>query len=275
VPAQKYIRWLQWPWNTRAIFELRHDPTMDTEMGSAVDGREHLCHFGRANCTVSNSEVALRKLSEQGIRLRRREVVRNSVVSLGRGRPGEQSGLPCIAAAGTLKPLKGYDVLLRALALLSKEGIKAELLLAGEGPQRDELKKLAAELGLLDSVSFLGYVNDVPGLFASAQVVVHPSRSEGLSNSILEAMGEGVPVIATRVGGTPELIEDGRNGLLVPPGSPAPLAQALRKLLVDPDLRSQLGSAGLAFVRAHCSIDKNVRQYEDIYTSLLASSSRC
>ena len=223
---------------------------------------------------MSNSEAAISSLSEQGIKPRRVEIVRNMITSLGRGRPGEQASLPRIAAAGSLKPLKGYDVLLRALSLLASRGTRVELLLAGEGPQRSDLEKLAGELGLLDSVVFLGRVDDVPGLFASAHVVVHPSYREGLSNSILEAMGEGVPVIASRVGGTPELVHDGETGLLVPPGCPMLIMRALQRLLADSPLRVQMGSAGLGFVRQNCNADDNVRRYEDIYASLLAGPSR-
>jgi glycosyltransferase involved in cell wall biosynthesis len=275
VPTHKYVRWPQWPVIARTLFELRYDPINDVQTGLRVDQRKTLRHFETAHYVVSNSEVALSRLSELGIKPRRREIVRNMIVSLGRGRPGEDSGLPRIAAAGTLKPLKGYDVLLRALALLAKEGVRSELLLAGEGPQRGELETLAAELGLTESVRFLGHVADVPSLFASAHVVVHPSYSEALSNSILEAMGEGIPVIATRVGGSPEMVEDGNTGLLVPPGCPTSIMQALQKLLADSDLRTRLGSAGLTFVRKNCSIDKNVRQYEDIYLSLLAAHNKC
>jgi glycosyltransferase involved in cell wall biosynthesis len=118
-------------------------------------------------------------------------------------------------------------------------------------------------------------VGDVPGLFASAHVVVHPSYREGLSNSILEAMGEGVPVIASRVGGSPELVHDGETGLLVSPGCPTSIMQALQKLLADSELRTRLGTAGLAFVRKLCSVAGNVRQYEDIYASLSIGMGKC
>jgi glycosyltransferase involved in cell wall biosynthesis len=237
--------------------------------------QNHSRLFGKADYTVGNSQAAISSLLEQGIKPRRAEVVYNMITSLGRGRPGEQAALPRIAAAGTLKPVKGYDVLLRALALLARRGTGFEFLLAGEGPQRKHLEKMALDLGLADSVRFLGGVGDVPGLFASAHVVVHPSYREGLSNSILEAMGEGVPVIASRVGGSPELVRDGETGLLVPPGCPTSITRALQKLLADCELRTRLGTAGLAFVRKLCSVADNVRQYEDIYASLLVGLGQC
>ena len=139
-------------------------------------------------------------------------------------------------------------MLLRALGLLAAAGNKFELLLAGTGGERTRLEELAHRLAIADRVTFLGEVPDVPGLLATAHLCAHPATSEGLSNTILEAMAEGLPVVACPVGATTEIIEDGRNGLLVPGRSPEALASAMRRLLADSELRGRLGSAALETV---------------------------
>jgi glycosyltransferase involved in cell wall biosynthesis len=164
---------------------------------------------------------------------------------------------------------KGFDVLLKALARLEPPANDFKLELAGDGPEREVLRSLAADLGLADRVEFLGEVDDVPSHFAQAQLLVHPSFSEGLSNTILEAMAEGLPVIATSVGATAEYIEPGRTGALVPPGNVEALASALTELLRAPEARGRMGVAALESVRSRCSMDVVTAQYEAVYNELL------
>ena len=180
-------------------------------------------------------------------------MIPNIVTARGRAEPANDAETPRIVAVGTLKRLKGFDVLLRALALLHSEGHRFELLVAGEGPERDNLQRLTSNLGLTDCVHLLGETSDVPALLARAHLAVHASRSEGLSNAILEAMAEGLPVVATAVGGTPEMIVNGVRGLLVPPDDPSALMSAVRNLLRYPQLRRHMGQEALTWVRRHCS----------------------
>jgi glycosyltransferase involved in cell wall biosynthesis len=161
-------------------------------------------------------------------------------------------------------------VLLKALHQLALKGESFEMLLVGDGPQKPHLERLASELGLSSYVRFVGAVDDVPSLLATAHLLVHPSRSEGLSNTILEAMAEGLPVVATDVGGTSEIISDGVTGLLVPPDEPAMLADRIHQLLVSPALRQKLGSAALALVRERCTVSAVTAQYARIYDSVAA-----
>ena len=201
-----------------------------------------------------------------GARIRRSEVVGNIVIAQGRARAGQAFAVPRIVAAGDLIPLKAYEVLLRALGQL--EGEQFELMLAGEGPEKPRLQKLAEELGIRERVEFLGSIDDVPTLFSSAHLLVHPSRSEGLSNTILEAMAEGLPVVATNVGGTPEIIADGKTGFLVPPDRPDLLASKIGRLLQSQCLRAQLGKAGLESVGKRYNTEEVTTQYESIYRSV-------
>ena len=157
------------------------------------------------------------------------------------GDPAEPAARPRIVAAGALVPGKGYDILLEALGSLARSGAAFEVVLAGDGPERGGLVQLTDRLGLRDRVQFLGEVSDVPGLMAGGHVLAHPSLSEGLSNTLLEAMAEGLPVVTTSVGGNPEIIEDGRTGLIVPPRAVEAISLALGRLLADPSLRGADG----------------------------------
>jgi glycosyltransferase involved in cell wall biosynthesis len=196
-------------------------------------------------------------------------VVSNIVLSQGRSDPGKSVAVPRIVAAGLLIPLKSYDTLLYALGQLASEGQPFELLIGGEGPERPRLEGIAMSLGIARQVRFLGGVDDIPSLFASAHLMVHPSKSEGLSNTILEAMAEGLPVVASDVDGAAELITDRKTGLLVPPNQPEPLAAKIRQLLSNPALRAELGKSGLDLVRERCSVRSITARYESIYESVI------
>lgn len=269
--AALYARWLPGLGRVRRVFNVRGDLAVDSNTGRAAD---HLLRWyrgplERADLVVANSRCVLDVLREHGIAVADALVIANIVPARGRAAPASASGPARIVAAGALKALKSYDVLLRALALLAGEGRSFELILAGDGPQRAGLERLAAELGLRERVRFLGGIDDIPGLLAGAQIFAHPSRSESLSNAILEAMAEGLPVVACRVGGNAEIVADGETGLLVPPDRPDLLAAALRRLLDDPPLRARLGQSGLRAVRESCDESAVVRRYEEVLGALL------
>lgn len=151
---------------------------------------------------------------------------------------------------GRLHRQKGVDTLVRAVPLLPAG---CRVTLAGDGPERGALRRLAAELGVADRVRVTGFLphREVPGLLAAARVAVLPSRYEELGTALVEAMAAGRPVVASRVGGIPELVRDGVDGLLVPPGDPVALAAAIGRLLADPALAAELGANGRARVAGH------------------------
>jgi glycosyltransferase involved in cell wall biosynthesis len=151
-----------------------------------------------------------------------------------------------LALVGALEERKGHDVLLAALATLDPH---LTALCAGEGSRRATLAAEAERLGLRDRVRFLGRVDDVAEVLAAADVLVMPSRHEGLGVAALEGMAAGLPVIASRVGGLPAAVADGTTGLLIPPDDPAALAVAIRRLANDRALGRRLGAAGAARVR--------------------------
>ncbi len=157
-----------------------------------------------------------------------------------------------IAAVGRLVKGKGYDVLLRALSQFPPSD-RPILLLAGEGNERQFLENLSAELGVSEEARFLGFQADVRPVLWSADVFVHAPTNfpEGTPNAILEAMAAGLPVIASKVGGIPEVVRDGETGLIVPPNDPKALADAINKLRQDKTLSEKLGKQAQAWAQEH------------------------
>jgi glycosyltransferase involved in cell wall biosynthesis len=173
-------------------------------------------------------------------------------------------GPPRIVAMGRLARQKGFDLLLRAVARLPDRHARAEVVLAGEGPEEPALRRLAGALGLAERVRFPGNVGNPATLHRSATVFVLSSRYEGFPNVLLEAMAEGVACIATDCPSGPgEIVEDDRNGLLVPPEDPAALTAAIERLLDDPALRSRLGLEGRK-VRERYSIEVTVERWDEV-----------
>jgi L-malate glycosyltransferase len=142
-------------------------------------------------------------------------------------------------------------------------------LVAGDGSERARLEALAAERGLGDRIRFLGERRDIPRLLAALDVFVLPSISEGLSNAILEAMAAGRPVVATAVGGNPELVREGETGLLIPSRAPQALSAAIEALLLDPDRARRLGSAGARRAAEQFALPRMIEGYERLYEEVL------
>jgi glycosyltransferase involved in cell wall biosynthesis len=168
---------------------------------------------------------------------------------------------------GRLDPIKDHLSLFSAFETLRKRKADVCLLVVGDGPERRRLESAAGE-----GIVFLGNRLDVPEILRSLDVFVLPSLNEGISNTILEAMASGVAVVATRVGGNPELVEDDKTGTLVPAGDREAMASALSKYLNDPGLRRFHGEAGRARVCNHFSISKMVDGYEAVYRRVVESS---
>ncbi len=175
-----------------------------------------------------------------------------------------------IGYIGRINPVKSIDTLLEAFMILSKsENKDMSLLIVGEGETRNKLKNLSISLGIMQEVYFLGSRNDVPQILSTLDIFVLPSKSEGMPMVILEAMAAGLPVVATNVGGTPEVVIDGETGFLVPPGDPQALADVIKKLMDDPELRRKFGKAGRERVEKHFTIEETVRKTEELYLRLL------
>lgn len=175
------------------------------------------------------------------------------------------NGGALVGSVGCLAPRKDYGTLLEALALLAGRGRAFQVVLVGDGPERAALESRAAALGLGARVRFLGEREDVERLLRAMDVFVLSSREEGIPNALLEAMAAARPVVATAVGGTPEVVRDGETGWLVPPGSPAALADALEQALAHPDEARRRGAAARRSVETAMGIDAMVRRHEAFY----------
>lgn len=180
-------------------------------------------------------------------------------------------GIPESAVAlgmvANLNPVKDHETVLRALAILHRSGRPAHLILAGEGDLEGPLRSQAGELELQSFVHFLGRRSDIPAVLDAMDVFVLASRTEGLSNALLEAMAAGKPAVATSVGGNPEVVVQDSTGLLVPPGNAAGLAEALGRLYSEQPLRGRMGLAARQRVAEAFSLDKMVSDYADVIRS--------
>ncbi|MBE0477485.1 MAG: glycosyltransferase family 4 protein [Coriobacteriia bacterium] len=187
------------------------------------------------------------------------------------GLPAPVSGAegPLVGMVGRLQDVKGGEVFVRAAALIAAEEPASRLLVVGAGPERDRLERLAAELIPPGRLAFTGAVSPAAPYTARLDVLAVPSLSEGLGHSAMEGMALGVPVVASRVGGLPEVVEDGVTGLLVPPSDPNALAGAILTLLADPERARRMGEAGRVRAAERSSSARLVKAHLDLYRRLL------
>jgi sugar transferase (PEP-CTERM/EpsH1 system associated) len=178
----------------------------------------------------------------------------------------------CIGCVANLLPVKDHMTLLGSLRMLDQRGTDWRLLLVGEGPERPALEAFVqSQSGWRERVAFLGSSSRVPSLLRAMDTFVLASTAEGICNSLLEAMATGLPVVATAVGGNPEVIIDGESGLLFRSGDVETLGHHLTQLSAEPLLRAQFGEQALLRVRREFSIDSMVRAYEALYDSVGAA----
>jgi sugar transferase (PEP-CTERM/EpsH1 system associated) len=191
----------------------------------------------------------------------------------GRGRVRQELGLAadefCVGCVGNLFPVKGHMTALQAIEGFAAKSRNWKLLLIGEGPERQRLEAfLGQRPHLRERVRLLGTSHRVPELLQAMDVYVLPSIAEGISNSLLEAMASGIPVVATTTGGNPEVVVDGDSGLLFPVGDVRKLSDHLLRLQADRNLRAGLSERGLRRVREEFSLDSMVGKYAQLYETL-------
>jgi glycosyltransferase involved in cell wall biosynthesis len=172
---------------------------------------------------------------------------------------------PTLMTVGRLAPPKDFETLLGALQRL--DNIKT--IIVGDGPSRRWVERYINNNGLSQKVSLLGEREDIPDLLGSAEIFVLSSKKEGLPRTIIEAMLSGLPVVATRVGGVPELVEDNTTGFLVPPGNSQALATALQGLIKDRGLRRAMGEAGREKALKEFSLDRMLKETLRVYEEVL------
>jgi glycosyltransferase involved in cell wall biosynthesis len=187
---------------------------------------------------------------------------------------GIPEGAPVVLVVSRLNPLKGIESFLQAAALVAPDFPTARFVIAGDTNPNERqywstLTSLTVRLGLTERLIFAGLRRDVPQLLSAATVSVMPSLNEALSNVVLESMAAGAPIVATRVGGTPEAISDGVNGLLVPPGDPRAMASAIAALLRDPSRARRLGDAARQSIYERFSMERMALATTQLYEALL------
>ena len=263
------------------------------DTGAHLTPRQRRVH--RLSCRLAdhilvNAEAVREWLTDEGYDARRISVIRNGLdLSRFTGSADEAAlrrelGLPAqgplIAMLSRLSRLKGVEDFLEAAAVVVRRFAGARFLVIGDNidpngsDYRRELEERAAQLGLQERVLFTGFRLDVPRLLSAAAASVLPSLSEGLSNTILESMAAGVPVIATRVGGSGEALEDHVDGLLVPPRDPSALSRAIIWVLEHPEAARELGQRARTRVAEEFSLERMVRETECLYARLLERAPR-
>ncbi len=234
------------------------------------------CLLHQATLVVGVSKQVIGDFIRDGMQPDRTQVIYNGIdfrrldVPV---EPGLRAGLGIpeqavvVTAVGSLIRRKGQDVLLRAFGLLDRL-LDIRLLIVSDGPERSNLERLAAELGLQDRVHFLGYFDNLPGIYRATDIVALASRADAFGLVLAEAGHFSVPVVSTTVGGIPEVIEHEVTGLLVPPEDVGALAAALGRLAADTQYRRQLGVAGKARVERLFGVEQMARNFHTAYETL-------
>jgi glycosyltransferase involved in cell wall biosynthesis len=173
---------------------------------------------------------------------------------------------------GRMTPVKRTDDVLVAFKQLRETGVDAVLCLVGDGPDRPQLEQRAHELGVIRDTLFLGYQEDVAPFYAAFDALILPSSNEGTPVSAIEALAAGRPVVATRVGGVPDVVQEGEDGFLVEPGATDDLAERLARLAREPELRERMGRAGRDRVLPRYAVERLVDDIDRLYRSLLTSA---
>jgi glycosyltransferase involved in cell wall biosynthesis len=257
-----------------------HVPLVTTLHLSGVEGRRRLlntliktyestmgrCIVRRSDHVIAVSNAVAEHARRMGGHSTRVTVIPNGVdTSLFYPKPDRRSIGPTVIFVGRLVTNKGPETLIRAAPTVLACHPQARFVLVGDGPLRARLQKQVHQLGIEHAVQFLGTRHDVPQLMREAALFVRPSSLEGMPLTVLEAMASALPVVATPVGGTPQVLQDGVNGLLVPVDDSTELANAIVKLLDDRSLAEDMGRRGRELVENSYTWDTVVERTESLY----------
>ena len=221
-----------------------------------------------------SEDLARHARVEQGAPQRKVELIYNGIdlqafeLAAEQASLGQRDPRPTAVMVARLAPVKDFDTLFQAAAVVRQRQPEFRLRLLGDGPLRAELEGTAERMGLKDCIELLGNRRDVPQQLAAADVFILSSHSEGLSIAVLEAMATGLPVVATAVGGNPEVVADGETGFLVPERSPQIMAEKIVWLLEHADQAREMGRAGRRRVAERFDIRGTVREYQRLYLDL-------
>jgi glycosyltransferase involved in cell wall biosynthesis len=308
IRLRRRSRWTLWDWwpllkiLRRERVDVLHGHLFGSNVWAAIVGRlarvpvvvahEHMWAYGGNRLRpfldrnlIARWSDAFVAVSEEGRRrmVESERIDPTDIVVIANGiagfEPGDRSQMraelgipldaPVVGSVGHLRPEKAFEVLVEAVSIARDSHPGLIALIAGEGPLRADLEAQSARLGVEGAVRFLGARNDVPDLLAALDVAVCCSDFEGGPLSVMEYMEAGLPVVATRVGGLPELVRDGESGLLVPPRDPRALAEAIARVLDDPSLRAGMGARGRELQDELGGLEGWISRIEGLYGALL------
>lgn len=261
----------------------RHVPVVRTKH-NIFPIRDHMANrwlYGRVFDRIIGISDAIVQQCAAKPYIRRRPALVHSAVDVDRYAQPDAAGVeawraqwaarrPVVLTVGRLRSEKGHAFLFESIAQLRGDFPRLLLVVAGDGSLRNELEARVRSLGAADHVQFVGFRADVPELLAAADLFVLPSLSEGLGTAAIEAAAAGRPIVASRVGGIPDVIQEGVTGRLVEPGDSESLARAMAEVLADHSLAERLGRAARQFALEHFPVVKLVGQTEAVYLELLA-----
>lgn len=258
------------------VIAMSHGWTAETWKVRAYEALDRFA-LRRMDRVVCVSEGQASKVRRAGVRAERVAVVRNAVQAerFDRTDPADRRvldamfpGVPerIVGSAGRLNPEKGFGVLVEAAAIVARSDPGVGFIHFGDGPLREPIRNRVIELGLEGRFILAGFRDDLDRFLPHLDLFVLPSFTEGLPTVVLESYAAGVPVVATAVGGTPETIADGVDGLLVPPGDPAALAGSIAILVSDEGRRLAMGRLGRQRIRAEFTFDLQARRFLDLCT---------
>ena len=260
-------------------------PVVHTKHGRQVTsfgrppGLRRLVYGLADRIAVVSSDTGESLLAKVSIDRRRLRIVYNGIDAapyraVDRVRAREDAGLGAYrfvaGSVSRLDPVKDHTTMLRAFAAATSGRDDCAFLIVGDGPERERIERAAAGLGIAGRVRMRGFTDDIPSMLACMDLFMQPSTEEGLSLTILEAAAAGVPVVSTAVGGTPEIIENGRSGTLIEPGDEAALAAAIDRFLVDPAPFAAMALRARRIIDERFSLERMNEAYDGIYRELLA-----
>jgi len=236
--------------------------------------------FGLSDLIVSNSQAGMEYVIARGANPEKVEVIRNGrqISKFVSGSASERvcqqlqidGDLPVVGTVGRLVRRKGHLDLLNAWPLVLNAYPDAQLLFVGDGPEREGFEAKATELGCRESVTFAGHRDDVPDMLDLMDVFVFPSHFDGLPGALIEAMIAELPIVATPVDGSAELIDDGVTGMFVPPRNSEEISRRVTDMLDDADMRENLGTAASEYARKEFALENMVAKFEKLYDDLLS-----
>lgn len=225
------------------------------------------CQFSATALATNDGFITLPiEVIENGIEWERYQT--HSDKTTLRAKLGLDTNRKYVACVARFHPIKDHTSMLQGFAQLARQRSDVDLLLIGDGPRRAELQSLVQELGIQDRVQFLGVRSDVADLLQAVDVFALTSLCEAASLTLLEAMAAGLPVVVTDVGGNPEIVRQGKEGLLVPRQDATAIGTALARILSDSNLASRMGLAGKQRVKETYTLERTIERYHQLYQRL-------